>query len=267
MSWSQERIDTILELVEKAEGKFISQGPLIRLGEGRKVAFVGDTHGAFKVSQFALDNFWDDCDNIVFLGDYVDRDPHGLENLEVLLSRFLEGDKLVLLRGNHESPATNEYYGFKEEVEEKLGDHYPNFVSMFSNMPYAAVVNGYLCVHGGIARGLSKLEQVEGLKRPDPVPDDQLAFEMLWNDPREELEDFVPNVRGEGTYFYGKNVTLSFLKDNSLNGIVRGHEVADGFRFEMDGKVITVFSSLYHRMRAGVLLMVGEFQRIYFKGE
>lgn len=41
---------------------------------------------------------------------------------------------------------------------------------------------------------------------------------------------------------------------NSLKGIIRGHEVADGFRSEIDERVITVFSSRYHKMRAGILL-------------
>jgi len=233
--------------------------PLLRLGERKRVVVVGDTHGAINVTKYVLEKYWE-YDSIVFLGDYVDREPYGLENLELILPKFLENpEKIIVLRGNHESPMTNEYYGFKSEVREKMGaEYYEEFASMFSVMPYVAIVNGYFCVHGGIARGLESVDQVEGLKKPDLLPEDQIAMELLWNDPREELDGFIPNVRGEGTFFYGKDVTLRFLEQNSLKGIIRGHEVADGFRFEMDNRVITVFSSRYHKMRAGILRIEDE---------
>ncbi|AWS00170.1 metallophosphoesterase [Metallosphaera hakonensis] len=264
-SWPQERKDAILDLVMKSRERFSSMKPLLRIGEKSKVAFVGDTHGAYNVTKYVFDKYWD-YDAIVFLGDYVDREPYGLENLELILSRFLENqEKVVVLRGNHESPLTNDYYGFKAEVKEKLGEEaYPEFVNLFANMPYAAIVNNYLCVHGGIARNLKKVEQIEDLKKPDIIPEDEIAFEMLWNDPREELDGFVPNIRGEGTFFYGKDVTLEFLKENSLAGIIRGHEVADGMRWELDERVITVFSSRYHKMRAGILLQEqGKFNQVF----
>ncbi|MEM3947024.1 MAG: metallophosphoesterase [Metallosphaera sp.] len=264
-NWPQERKSHILELVFKSQEKFSSMKPLLRLGNKTKVAYIGDTHGAYNVTKYVFDNF-SDFDSIVFLGDYVDREPYGLENLEIILDKFLENpDKVIVLRGNHESPLTNDYYGFKEEVEEKLDEQsYNSFVDMFAVMPYAAVINDYLCVHGGIARELKSLQQIEELPKPDVMPENEIAFELLWNDPREELEGFVPNIRGEGTYFYGNDVTLDFLKNNSLKGIIRGHEVADGFRLEMNERIITVFSSRYHKMRAGILIQEnGEFKQVF----
>lgn len=268
-SWPQERRDSLLELIRKSREIFSSMKPLLRVGDRPRAVFVGDTHGAFMVTKYVFENF-SDYDAIVFLGDYVDREPYGLENLEIILSHFVENkDKVIVLRGNHESPLTNEYYGFRAEVREKLGDeNYKEFVDLFSEMPYAAIVNNYLCVHGGIARNLKNVQQIEELKKPDIIPEDEIAFEMLWNDPREELDGFVPNIRGEGTFFYGKDVTLEFLKENSLKGIIRGHEVADGFRSEIDERVITVFSSRYHKMRAGILLQDGDkFNMVYLDEE
>ncbi|QKQ99171.1 serine/threonine protein phosphatase [Metallosphaera tengchongensis] len=264
-SWPQERKDNILNLVSKATEMFSSTKPLLRVGEKRRAVYVGDTHGAYNVTRHVLENYAN-FDVIVFLGDYVDREPYGLENLELILSKFIESpEKIVVLRGNHESPLTNDYYGFKTEVEQKLGgESYKEFVELFSQMPYAAIVNDYFCVHGGIARNLKSVTQLDELKKPDVLPEDEIAFELLWNDPREELDGFVPNVRGEGTFFYGRDVTLNFLKENLLKGIIRGHEVADGFRAEMDERVITVFSSRYHKMRAGILLQEdGKFSQVY----
>src|SRR5438445_175660 len=50
-------------------------------------------------------------------------------------------------------------------------------------------------------------------------------------------------------------IATKFLEENSLKGIIRGHEVVDGFREDMDGRVITVFSSRYHGSSAGILVM------------
>lgn len=223
------------------------------------VIFVGDTHGAIDVTSKVFSDFADNADLVVFLGDYVDRGEDQLGNLLLILRKMVENpNKYIVLRGNHESPITNEYYGFKEEVKEKLGEeNYEMFIELFSYMPYAAVVNGYFCVHGGLPMGLEKVEEIKKLPRPDVNPDNPIAFQLLWNDPREGIDDldFLPSIRGEGIYFFGKRVVDNFLENNSLKGIIRGHEVADGFRTDMSGKVITVFSSRYHHMRAGILVM------------
>ncbi|WP_338601968.1 metallophosphoesterase [Sulfolobus tengchongensis] len=233
------------------------------------VIFVGDTHGAIDVSSKVISDFAEKADLVVFLGDYVDRGEDQLGNLLLILRKMIENpNKYIILRGNHESPIANEYYGFKKEIAEKLGEeNYSMFVDLFSYMPYAVVVNDYFCVHGGLAIGLEKVEEIRKLPRPDVNPDDPLAFQLLWNDPREGLEDpdFLPSTRGEGIYFFGERIVNNFLESNSLKGIIRGHEVADGFRIDMNGKVITVFSSRYHNMRAGVLVMKkdGSFDYIY----
>ncbi len=183
----------------------------------------------------------------------------------LLLSRDV--DRVVFVGDTHtavdvtqtvfdKSPLTNVYYGFLDEVTKKLGDTgYESFREFFQAMPYAVVVNNYLCVHGGIASGLEDVSQIAGLPSPDLNPDDPMAFELLWNDPRDMIDGFVPSLRGEGAFYFGTDVTEKFLQNNSLKGIIRGHEVVDGFREDMGGKVITVFSSRYHGGSAGALIL------------
>lgn len=257
MTRNEEEIKKIIEIINNAREYFSSIPLLLELPETEKVLFVGDTHGAIDVTKKVFDEYFDKVERIIFLGDYVDRGYYGVENLSLILSKMLENpEKVIVLRGNHESPLTNEYYGFKDEVAVKLGEeYYEEFVKLFSVMPYAAVINGYFCVHGGIARNLNDIKQINSLPKPDVIPDNEIAFELLWNDPREELDGFVPNVRGDGTYFYGKDVTLKFLETNNLKGIIRGHEAVDAFKFEINNRVITVFSSRYHGYNAGVLLL------------
>src|SRR3989442_1107468 len=98
-------------------------GPLLNPRYEDRVIFVGDTHGAIDVTQTVIDKFFDDADLIVFLGDYVDRGSKSLENLGLIASTLLEDPhRTIMLRGNHESPLTNPYYGFTNEVTEKLGE-------------------------------------------------------------------------------------------------------------------------------------------------
>ena len=231
--------------------------PLLPTREVNRAVFVGDTHTAVDVTQTVFDKFYEDADLVVFLGDYVDRGNTGIENLGLITSKFLEDPKrIIMLRGNHESPLTNPYYGFLDEVTEKLGKAgYEQFKDFFQAMPYAVVVNNYLCVHGGIANTLNDVSEIAGLPSPDVNPDDPVAFQLLWNDPRDMVDGFIPSVRGDGAYYYGNDVTKRFLENNLLKGIIRGHEVVDGFRDDMDGKVITVFSSRYHGTSAGILVL------------
>jgi len=242
-------------LIGEAKGRLGK--PLLPSREVGRAVFVGDTHTAVDVTQTVFDKYYDDADLVVFLGDYVDRGSTGIENLGLITSMFLEDPfRVIMLRGNHESPLTNPYYGFLDEVTEKLGTAgYEQFKDFFQAMPYAVTVNNYLCVHGGIATSLEDVSEIAGLPHPDLNPDDPVAFQLLWNDPRDMIEGFIPSVRGEGAYYFGNDVTERFLARNFLKGIIRGHEVVDGFRDDMDGKVITVFSSRYHNSSAGILIL------------
>ena len=276
MSQSELR-ENAFAILEKARDLMLDlykRRPHIGPFETKKVAFVGDTHGAFEeVTKFVLGAVSKEVDLIVFLGDYVDREPpNGLENLLAILKVFADskGEKVVFIRGNHESPLTNYYYGFYDEVTIKLGGGaYEKFKEFFSLMPISAVVNGWFAVHGGLP-GLpnqeGKMELAirrpseinEKVSLPDVNPDNPIALQLLWNDPREMKEyDFLPNVRGDGIYYFGVKPTEEFLKGDNLKGIIRGHEVANGVRVLMEGKVINVFSSVYHGESAGVLILEG----------
>ncbi len=249
-----EALETLL-LIDQAKEKL--GRPLLESREANRVVFVGDTHTAVDVTQTVLDKFYEGADLIVFLGDYVDRGNTGIENLGLIASMLLEDPhRVIMLRGNHESPLTNPYYGFLDEVTEKLGEaSYESFKEFFQAMPYAVVVNNYLCVHGGLPTKLDNVSEIAGLPTQDLNPDDPVAFQLLWNDPRDMIDGFMPSVRGEGAFYFGSDVTKQFLENNSLKGIIRGHEVVDGFREDMDGKVITVFSSRYHGASPGILVL------------
>ena len=61
----EECLESVIPLLEKEKA-------LVELNGD--VAFVGDTHGDFETTQSIVKRFFD-VDHIVFLGDYIDREP------------------------------------------------------------------------------------------------------------------------------------------------------------------------------------------------
>lgn len=255
IDFTPEETYEILRKSTRLMDSIYGKGPFVGTKYADSALFVGDTHGSVDISKKILDEHMAEYDEIIFLGDYVDYGRYGLENLLFILNKFLiNPEKIILLRGNHEHPLVNEYYGFKREVSIKIGpEAYRNFVDLFKKMPYAAVINGWFCVHGGLARNLTYVKEIESLPRNDVYLESEIAFELLWNDPKENISGFAPNLRGPGTYYFGEDVFLEFIENNALNGIIRGHEAVDGFRENFSGKMITVHSSVYHGVRPGIV--------------
>jgi len=279
------------ELLLEVTKKLASIGPIVRI-EATTVLLVGDTHGYPDVSEWALKIADEaEADRIVFLGDYVDRGPKGVENIELLAEKMLSDERILLLRGNHESLLMNSSYGFSDEAVNKRGREYLKVVEEFyRNLPLIGLMDeGIMLVHGGIPCRLCKEEPEDPITVNDiedtlkklwgtpelDGPSDQLVTQILWNDPSGAIEWFLPSPRGPGTYLYGRSAWREFMEKNGLMLIIRAHETVDAVEvWKQDGSlttklrhdetlnledlkysVITVFSSCYHGQGAGALLL------------
>lgn len=226
----------------------------VEIGNGKAI-FAGDTHGALDISAHIVSRLAG-FDLACFLGDIVDRGKDQLYNLLFLLESSLLDSRIIIVRGNHESPMMNISYGFMDELR-RLGSTslFPAIGRLYGTLPYAVLVNGrVLGVHGGIPSGCSKLEQWDRIPMGEGNPDDRCGFEILWNDPSETVKGFSPGPRGSGTMVFGMDVLGAFLDENGLDVVIRGHEVqTGGFSSLLGGRLFTVFSSRYHRGGAAFL--------------
>ena len=230
--------------------KILSKEPqLITLPESPLV-FIGDTHGDWEATKTILKRFWNSDATFVFLGDYVDRGPNQVENINLLFVLKCQApERLVLLRGNHETRSINMRYGFYSVVQEKLGELTDVYARSFQELPIAAVSaeQGIFAVHGGVAEDLERIGEINGLPKEEEI-EHPITFQLLWNDPKETIQGFQPNLRGGGSRLFGRDVTERFLEENQLQLIVRAHEVfRQGYKEFFDGLLISLFSCRQYR--------------------
>lgn len=220
----------------------------IDIPDGKHFTVCGDVHGQFYdlLNIFELNGLPSEENPYLFNGDFVDR---GSFSVEVILTLFafkcMCPSAIYLSRGNHESKSMNKIYGFEGEVRSKLSETFVElFAEVFCFLPLAHVLNQKVfVVHGGLfSLDGVKLSDIKAIDRFCEPPEEGLMCELLWSDPQ-PLPGRGPSKRGVGLSF-GADVTKRFLQDNSLDLVVRSHEVKDeGYEIEHDGKLITVFSA------------------------
>jgi len=96
----------------------------------------GDIHGNFEdfimlikdlIKENVLDHNLKLKDNkyLIFLGDYTDRGPYGLEVLTtVMLLKIINPLQVILIQGNHENLYINSVYGFYDELMLKFPENF-----------------------------------------------------------------------------------------------------------------------------------------------
>ena len=220
----------------------------ISVAEDEKFTICGDIHGQYfdLLNIFELNGLPSEKNPYLFNGDFVDRGSFSVECIFTLFGfKLLYPKHFFMARGNHESQTMNQMYGFEGEVKAKFTDQMYNlFAEVFNLLPLSHCINKrVLVMHGGIfSDDKVMLDDIRQTDRNRQPPDDGIMCELLWSDPM-NAPGRAPSKRGVGVQF-GPDVTEAFCKRNSLDYIVRSHEVkADGYEVAHDNRCITVFSA------------------------
>ncbi|KAL0215693.1 hypothetical protein P9112_007877 [Eukaryota sp. TZLM1-RC] len=251
----------VLSLCKLVEPIFLDESNVVQIPA--PLSIVGDLHGQlldllemFQVSGEPPDT------NFLFLGDFVDRGPHGVELICLLLCyKLLHPQRIVLLRGNHETRTVTRTYGFYTECLSKFGKPtvWNSLMSVFDALPPSAVVaNTMFAVHGGLSPQLSVLDQLRVIDRYGCLVSESLISDLLWADPDPDHEGFRQSPRGAG-WIFGEDVLNRFLHYNGLEHVVRAHQLCpNGFMLMFDDRLTTVWSAPNYMGRCGNVATVLE---------
>jgi len=191
----------------------------------------------------------------VFLGDFVDRGYFSLETFTLLMClKAKYPDRIVLVRGNHESRQITQVYGFYEECQQKYGNAsvWKACCQVFDFLVLAAIVDGtVLCVHGGLSPEIRTIDQIRVVARAQEIPHEGAFCDLVWSDP-EDIDTWAVSPRGAG-WLFGDKVANEFNHVNGLTTIARAHQlVNEGYKYHFAEKsVVTVWSAPNYCYRCG----------------
>lgn len=182
----------------------------------------------------------------IMIGDFVDRGYNSVETITLLfLYKLKYPDRLVLLRGNHESRNITYMYGFYDEIGKKYGNYNPwyYFNEVFDYLPLAAIIEGSLfCVHGGLSPKIATIDLMRSIQRNVEIPSSGPLCDLMWSDP-EDIDTWKKNSRGAG-WLFGAKVVKEFQQFNNVDMIFRAHQlVKEGYKKHFGGLLVTVWSA------------------------
>ncbi len=244
-----------------------------------RVVVIGDVHCDYKSLAAILLKLsvseYDYFENayFVFLGDYLDRGCALFEPLLLLMDlKKILGDRLIMLRGNHEM------IDYDEEKQELAGKVLPldsvpclneyckdnkvflkSFAYFYRTLPTYVYLKtaeqNILLTHGAIPRQVFidvfrydeetgaivfADEELTKLNINQLHARNQILNDMIWGDPSNDLEKYQVNGRFE----FGSKQYEAYAQKNKLTRVYRSHEpVDDGFKSFFNGCVCTIFST------------------------
>jgi predicted phosphodiesterase len=228
------------KLLNEAEKRFALEAKLIRLESG-KVIFVGDTHGDLEATEKIIHRYLKLENKLVFLGDYVDRGPASLENINFLLGQKIDHPhSLYLLMGNHEGHAAVSFHpaDFWEGLDAELRQRYGEVLSL---LPLAVSTRkGIIALHGALP-DVSGLEDINKIK-----PGSTEWHQITWGDWQERAGNFLGIDPYTGRPQFGRGWFEEIMSRLGKNVLIRSHQ--PGAPPTMyDKRCLTIFTSSAYR--------------------
>jgi hypothetical protein len=218
----------------------------VESGKFGKVAVVGDLHGDSGTLQRILEVVDLDADLLVFLGDYADRGPDGIEVIRTITElRKKHPQNVVALKGNHEDFTQDGIPNFNPctligEAETKLGNwglfFEKELLPFIETLPLSCFIqSNALLVHGGVSSKITSQKDLE-------EPSEELEIDLLWSDPFDGKGEDPNFGRGAGVEF-GADVSEAVCEALGVERIVRSHQpqlAAQKPHVMHDGRLITL---------------------------
>jgi hypothetical protein len=232
--------EKIQELLNEADKRFASEAKLIELDSG-KVIFVGDTHGDLQATEKIIDKYLKSENKLVFLGDYVDRGPASLQNINFLLAQKIEHPhSLYLLMGNHEGYAVVSFYpaDFWQGLDAELRQRYSE---VLSKLPLAvSTPNGIIALHGALP-DVSGLEDINRIKLGSAE-----WHQITWGDWQERAGKFLGIDPYTGRPQFGRGWFREIMSRLGKNVLIRSHQ-PDAPSAMYVKRCLTIFTSSAYR--------------------
>ncbi|PKC66503.1 Metallo-dependent phosphatase [Rhizophagus irregularis] len=279
----------IKEICEKTKELLMNESNCVSISAP---VTVGDIHGQFYdlIEIFRIGGYCPST-NYLFLGDYVDRGLFSVETISLLTCLKLRyPHRVQLVRGNHESRAVTQTYGFYTECVRKYGStnvwHY--FTDMFDYLTLSVVIDDRIfCVHGGLSPSIHSIDQIKILDRYREIPHEGPMADLVWSDPDPDKDEFAISprllinycksksssfylnfsysnvclltiLRGAG-YTFGGLVVKKFLEINNMEHILRAHQLCmEGYQVLYDDRLSTVWSAPNYCYRCGNMASILE---------
>ncbi|CAJ0570866.1 unnamed protein product, partial [Mesorhabditis spiculigera] len=253
--------ESVKDVAENEEG--------VAKPRGRTIV-VGDLHGNFNDLWRIIHAWLSDVvgggpgQNIMFLGDIVDRGPRQIECLILIMAyKALFPYQVWIVRGNHEeanicgsfqnqllvrgyrddkTPSSRTRKSDDDEPKAKGVDAIDLLLELFESLPVVGQIDERIvCMHGMLANELNKKLLRDGYKFHD-TSYDTMNRQLRWNDPCQ-----VNGVRHYGQ-LWGPKAIRDVMEDLGVEFILRGHQaMTNGVRRFANLPLATVFSSSFYQ--------------------
>ena len=229
---------------------------------GMKLLVVGDIHGDLQSLNKVIEIFDPKKNFLIFLGDYADRGPNGLEVIECIINLLnTYPGRVFAIQGNHESFTINgtptfRPFSLKQEILNKQrnwDDYFNQELNPFlDRLQLGVLIPGIvLFVHGGLS---TKIQSAHNIN----FPSSEVQDDILWSDPTPKRGTH-PNSRGLGVRF-GPDVTTMICRRLNVAFIVRSHEpqkaVSGPFTMHA-GRIITISTTRQYGGNPFILVLDG----------
>uniref|UniRef100_A0A8R1HZR0 SER_THR_PHOSPHATASE domain-containing protein n=1 Tax=Caenorhabditis japonica TaxID=281687 RepID=A0A8R1HZR0_CAEJA len=159
-----------------------------------------------------------------------------------------------------------EHWGFHH------GRHiYEKFLLAFSYMPLAALLGQkILCVHGGISPALTKLDDIQRIRRPiSTIESLGLVSDLMWAEPHDydsfhivqSTPHYAEHQQRPNCHYFNEAAVDECLAKIECKMLIRGSSIIPyGYRRFANDKVISIFSSsgFWKNQNSGAVLKVAE---------